>query len=257
MLLDHTRDYNKSLYLCFIDIQKAYDSVNRDLLWAICKHYGLADKIIRLLQLLYNDSKARVQINGELSDSFSIETGVLQGGIPSPILFNVFFDYIIRQVLERLKILNVTGVKLSYGKDFFHSSGDDDDNYQLLSLLYADDVVLSADNAIDLELAICIFEEITQTYGIIMSIKKTRIMPVKLMEEDVSRKIVKGKEVQTPPLNINIRSEDVKTVDEFCYPGCHFTRDCSAEREIDVRLSKASTALTCSDTSYGIEKQFP
>ena len=178
-----------------------------------------------------------------MSNSFNIETGVLQRGIPSPILFNVFFDYIIRQVLERLKILNVIGVKLSYGKDFFHSPGDDDDNYQLLSLLYADDVVLSADNVVDLELAICTFEEITQTYGIIMSIKKTRIMPVKQMEEDVSRKIVKGKEVQTRPLNINIRSEDIKTADEFCYLGYHFTRDCSAEREIDVRLSKASTAF--------------
>ncbi|CAF4488350.1 unnamed protein product, partial [Rotaria sp. Silwood2] len=62
----------------------------------------------------YRDSKAMVQINGERSESFDIETGVLQGGIPSPILFNVFFDFVIRRVLEKLAALNVTGVKLSY-----------------------------------------------------------------------------------------------------------------------------------------------
>ena len=111
-----------------------------------------------------------------------------------------------------------------------------------MSLLYADDVVLSADNAVDLELVIRIVEEITQTYGIITSIRKTRITPMKQME-DASRKIAKGKEVQTLPLNINIHSENIKTVDEFCCLGCHFTRDCSAERGIDARLSKASIAF--------------
>ena len=52
MLLDHTRDCNKFLCLCFIDVQKVCDSVNRDLLWAIRKHYGRAEKIVHLLQLV-------------------------------------------------------------------------------------------------------------------------------------------------------------------------------------------------------------
>ena len=82
---------------------------------------GLTDKIVRLLQLLYKDSKACVRVNGELSDTFDIQTGVQQGGIPSPILFNMFFDFIFRQVLERLDELKVAGVKLSYGKDLLHS----------------------------------------------------------------------------------------------------------------------------------------
>ena len=59
------------------------------------------------MQLLYKESKATVRINGELSDPFNIETGVQQGGIPSPILFNVFFDFVIRRVLEHLEVLNV------------------------------------------------------------------------------------------------------------------------------------------------------
>ena len=243
MLLENTRDYNKPLFLCFIDIQKAYDSVNRALLWTICKHYGITDKIVRLLELLYKDSKACVRINGELSDTFDIQTGVQQGGIPSPILFNIFFDFIIRRVRERLVFLKVTGVDLSYGKDFLHSQNDDDNELQLLTLMYADDVVVTTDNATDLQLVIHVFEEVSQEFGITMSIKKTCTMPVKQMEEDTSRRMIKGKEVLLPPIDIRIRGEDIQTVDEFCYLGYHFTRDFSPGKEIEVRLAKASTAF--------------
>jgi hypothetical protein len=242
MLMEHTRDHNKPLFLCFIDIQKAYDSVDRTLLWKICKHYGVTDKITRLFTLLYHESKARARINGELSDPFDIETGVLKGGIPSCILFNVVFDFIVRRFYERLEVLQITGVKLSYGKDYFHATPADGD-LDLLALLYAYDLTLCADNTSDLELAIQAFEETSQRYGLTMSVKKTCIMPVRQMDEDASRRIIKGKEVPPPSLNINIRSEPIQTVDEFCYLGCYFTRDFSNNREIDARLAKASTAF--------------
>ena len=242
MLKEHTRDHNKPLFLCFIDIQKAYDSVDRSLLWQICRHYGMTDKIIRLFKLLYHESKAHVRINGELSDPFDIETGVLQGGIPSCILFNVFFDFIVRKFYERLEVLQITGVKLSYGKDFFHATPTDDE-IDLLALLYADDLTLCADNTLDLEMAIQAFEETSQRYGLTMSVKKTCVMPVRQMDVDASRRILEGKEVPPPSFNINIRSERVQTVEEFCYLGYYFTRDFSDSREIDARLAKASKAF--------------
>ena len=76
-----------------------------------------------------------------------------------------------------------------------------------------------------------------------MSIKKTCIMPMKQMEEDATRKIIRGQETTHPTININIRGEEIQTVEEFCYLGCLFTRDFSSGREIDVRLTKASTAF--------------
>ena len=103
--------------MCFIDITKAYDSVNRELLWKICRSYGISDKLVNLLKMLYKHSIAKVKINGELSDSFEMNTGVMQGGIPSPILFNILFDFTIREVLNEAAI---SGAKFSYGSnDFF------------------------------------------------------------------------------------------------------------------------------------------
>ncbi|CAF4160208.1 unnamed protein product [Rotaria sordida] len=87
MIMERSQEYNKPLHMCFIDIQKAYDSANRDLLWQICRYYGTGDKLIRMFKLLYKNTKAKVRINSEMSDEFSIETGVMQGGIPSPILY--------------------------------------------------------------------------------------------------------------------------------------------------------------------------
>ena len=112
------KQHKKPLHLCFIDIQKAYDSVNRDLLWKICKSYGLTDKIVNLLKMLHNNSKLKLRINGQLSDSFDIETGVMQGEISSSFLFNVFFDFIIRKVLEEA---GIGGIKLACcSSDFYH-----------------------------------------------------------------------------------------------------------------------------------------
>lgn len=83
IVMEKYKQYNKPLHMCFIDIQKAYDSVNRELLWKICKAYGLTDKIVNLFKMLHKNSRAKVRINGQLSDSFDIESGIMQGEIPS------------------------------------------------------------------------------------------------------------------------------------------------------------------------------
>ena len=41
LVMEKRREYNKPLFICFIDITKAYDSVNCDLLWRVCRKYGV------------------------------------------------------------------------------------------------------------------------------------------------------------------------------------------------------------------------
>jgi exonuclease III len=244
MVMEKSRNYNKPLFMCFIDIQKAYDSVNRDLLWQICKHYGLTSKIVRMLQLLYKNTRAQVKINGDLSDSFNIETGVLQGGITSCILFNILFDFIMRRVIDKASAMGVTGIKLAYGtNDFLHTDRDNHEDFHILALMYADDLVTMCDNALDLEIFIRTFEQITQELGLTMSIKKTCIMSLKQLQEDGARRIIKDQEVATLNIDINIRNQTIEVVDQFSYLGCYIIRDQSLEKEIETRMSKASTAF--------------
>ena len=121
--------------------------------------------------MLHNNSKAKVRINGQLSDSFDIETGVMQGEIPSPFLFNVFFDFIIRKVLEEG---GKGGIKLACGSsDFYHGKSEKYDLFDILVLMYADDLMALCNSLQDLEKFILTFETVTQKYDVTMSVKKT------------------------------------------------------------------------------------
>ncbi|CAF1656013.1 unnamed protein product, partial [Adineta ricciae] len=244
MIMEKSRECNRPLSMCFVDIQKAYDSVNRDLLWEICKHYGLPPKTDRLIQLLYKDTTAGVRINDELSDSFNIDTGVQQGGIPSCILFNILFDFIMRRVIVTAKQMGITGIQLAYGSnDFHHTDHDKYEEFDLLALMYADDLVTMCDIMADLEIFIRIFQQVTQQFGLTMSIKKTRVMSLKQLREDATRRLIKDQEVPANNFPIIIRNQTIEIVEEFSYLGFRVNREQTMEEEIETRLSKASTAF--------------
>ncbi|CAF3704228.1 unnamed protein product [Rotaria sp. Silwood1] len=244
MVMEKTHELNKPMHMCFIDIRKAYDSIHRPLLWQICSHYGISNKIIRMLQLMYTNTKGQVRINGELSPSFQIETGVLQGGIYSPILFNVFFDFVIRRVIEKAGILGIKGIELAYGSnDFFHPDSEGYVTFNILVLMYADDLVVMCSNKADLKKFMYLFEEVTQECGLIMNISKTCIMSLQQYEQDGTRRVIKNIEVDNTNIDINIRNEKINVVTEFSYLGCHVTQDQTIQKEIETRILKASKAF--------------
>ena len=257
MVMEKLHDYNKPLYMCFIDIQEAYDSVNRDLLWQICKHYGLSNKTVRMLQLLHTNTKARIRVNGDLSDSFNVETDVLQGGVTSCILFNILFDFIMRRVIDKANMMGVTAIKLAFGSnDFCHANRDHYEDLHVSTLMYADDLVTMCNNSLDLEIFIQSFEQISQETGSTMNVKKTCIMSLKQLQ-DSTRKIIKNQEVAALNINVIIRNKTIEMVDEFSYLGYYITRDNSLDKEIEARLSKASAAFNMLVISFGIARQSP
>jgi hypothetical protein len=241
LIMEKSQEYNKPLFLCFIDLQKAYDSVDRNLLWKVCRCYGISEKLTRLLKLLHSKTKARVRINGELSESFEMETGVMQGGIISPMLFNIFFDYVIRKVIHEA---GVNGLKLAFGsRDFFHTDKDQFEDLNVVALMYADDLVAISDKATDIERLIRTFEKVTQQCGLTMNVKKTCIMSLKQFKEDAQRRVIKGQEIDVANFDITFRNESIELVEHFPYLGCIVSRDQSMEKEIETRLAKASAAF--------------
>ena len=49
MLVEESKEWNKKLYLLFIDFEKAFDSVDRDCLWRVLKYYGIPEKIVDMI----------------------------------------------------------------------------------------------------------------------------------------------------------------------------------------------------------------
>ena len=88
-IIDKAREFQKNVYLCFIDYVKASDCVDHNKLWKILKEMGIPDHLTCLLRNLYVGQEAAVRTGDGTTDWFQIRKGVLQGCILSPCLFNL------------------------------------------------------------------------------------------------------------------------------------------------------------------------
>ena len=93
-IIEKAREFQKNLYLCFIDYAKAFDCVDHNKLWKILKEIGMPDHLTCLLRNLYAGQEAAVTTGHGTTDWFQIGKGVHQGYILSPCLFNLYAKYI-------------------------------------------------------------------------------------------------------------------------------------------------------------------
>ncbi|PZC79703.1 hypothetical protein B5X24_HaOG216011 [Helicoverpa armigera] len=93
--LKHTVKYytdrRTPVYACFLDLSKAFDLVAYDVLWKKLAGTGVPPELASVLRYWYLHQENRVKWAGELSDPSRLECGVRQGGLSSPLLFNLCF----------------------------------------------------------------------------------------------------------------------------------------------------------------------
>ena len=95
-IIKKAREFQKSLYFCFIDYAKAFDCVDHNKLCKILKEMGIPDHLTCLLRNLYAGQEATVRTGHGAIDWFQIGKGVHQACILSPCLFNLYAEYIMR-----------------------------------------------------------------------------------------------------------------------------------------------------------------
>ena len=137
--LDDSRSRGLPVIAVFLDFRKAYDSVWRDGLWTKLHQRGVQGKLWRNLVALYSQVRAMVRTNATTSAPISLSTGVRQGCVLSPLLFDLFIDDLVSD-------LKAEGVGIVVG------------DRTLSSLLFADDVVLLARSAADMATAFAVVE---------------------------------------------------------------------------------------------------
>ena len=85
---------DKKLYMCFVDMGKAFDRVQRKVMkWAMRKK-GLAEVMIRTVLSLYDGAKTRVRVGSAYLEEFEVKVGAHQGSVLSPPLFAIVVDVI-------------------------------------------------------------------------------------------------------------------------------------------------------------------
>jgi len=97
--LIHLHDYirlecDKGHYtgMVLLDLQKAFDTVNHDILVLKLKALGVDEISLQWFRSYLSDRKQIVQINGDFSDPCNVECGVPQGSILGPLLFLVYIN---------------------------------------------------------------------------------------------------------------------------------------------------------------------
>ena len=217
-------EHHDPLYMAFIDLKKAYDSVSRSLLFDILRAEGLPEKLVVLIEKLYAKTSLKVRIKQEIGKGVDISTGVRQGCVISPVLFNLFLNYILKQIKPQLE---ERGVKLCYriGDSLFKLDKEGMLEMNEWAFAYADDLVLMSDEKEKLHESLKIFDEAVADAGMEMSVAKTKVMQTGEGAEDIS-------------IDFGARGT-VKEVKEFKYLGSLITNDGSMTREISERIGKA------------------
>ena len=139
---------NKPLYVAFVDLEKAFDRVPRDVIWCAMRKLGIDEWLVSLVQSMYNDMRSRVRVGDGYSEEFVVGVGVHQGSVLSPLLFII--------VLEALSRDFCTGCPWE--------------------LLYADDLMISAESMEELLVKVQTWKTGMEKKGLRVNMEKTKIM---------------------------------------------------------------------------------
>ena len=160
-------------FLSYIDFQKAFDSVDRNLLFFKLSQIGVTGRFYDAIQAMYKNPKSKILLNEFETDFFNCPIGVKQGDNISATLFSVF----INDLAEEIKNTKV-GINLTEKVDN-ENFIDEFQNSFINILLYADDIILLAANENDLQFLLNIVENWCHRWRLEVNLTKTNIMHVR------------------------------------------------------------------------------
>ena len=234
-LQEKCRLQNRDLYLLFIDLTKAFDTVHRDGLWRILKIAGCPKLFVDIIRSFHDGMKASVREGSETSLPFDVTSGTKQGCIIAPILFSIFFSMMLhvafKNTKDGLNIKSRFNVSLTSLASSHFKAKKGVFDFIIRELLFADDCALAADSADALQRLCDCFSSAARRFGLTISIKKTEVL----------YQPARGK-AHVPPA-IFIEGTQLKSVELFKYLGSMVSKDSSHDAEITARIAKANSAF--------------
>src|SRR6266403_1599401 len=196
----------KKIYLCFVDYQKAFDRVRHNKLAEVMVKAGIPDLERRLIINLYWRQHVAVRWDGEVSREVGVERGVRQGCVISPVLFNLYSEFMIQEAMEDVEETRFVGVNIT-------------------NLRYADDAVLVAEKRRKMQKMIDRLNKTCALYGMKINVIKTKVM--------IMNGTAKPKGMQRC---IVLDGVPLEQVSRFKYLGSWITEDARSDEDIITRV---------------------
>ena len=176
----HRLSKNKDTYTEFIDMAKAFDCVNRELLLNKLLQFNIDGKIYFAIKALYSDTMNCVRLNGHFTGWFQSLLGVRQGDTLSPTLFNIFINDLIYE-------MNNLNLRIAIGEK------------RISLLLYADNIVILAESEFDLQLMLNCLLAWCQKWRFSVNDAKSKIIHFRGMKKAITQFEFK---IGTKPLKV-------------------------------------------------------
>ena len=139
---------NATLYFAFVDLEKAFDRVPRDVLWWSMRKVGIDEWVVRLVQSMYKNARSKVRVRDSYSEEFEVGVGVHQGSVLSPLLFIIVLEALSREIR--------VGVPWE--------------------MFFADDLVIIADSLDECVRRVKVWKESMEAKGLRVNMNKTVLM---------------------------------------------------------------------------------
>ena len=200
ILLEKYREKQRDLHMVFIDLEKAYDRVPREVVWWCMRRRGIPEQYVRLVQDMYDGGKTMVRSPAGDSKSFPVKIGLHQDSALSPFLFLLVLDTLTKDIQKEAP----------------------------WNMIFADDVFLGDEDRKGVEGQVNLWTERLEKYGLKVNQLKTVYLVAKFSK--------KNSDVQE---EVAIGSSPLKTVTSFRYLGSLIQESGSVEEEIQSRVTTA------------------
>jgi hypothetical protein len=210
IIVEQSLEWNSPLYINFIDYEKAFDSVDRETLWKLMRHYGIPEKLVSLVRATYEDMQCKVEHAGQMSDSFEVKTGVRQGCLLSPFLFLLAIDWIMKSTTEGRR----NGIQWSLMD-------------QLDDLDFADDLALLSHTQAQMQDKTSHLETTSAQVGLKVNKRKTELMKINACAINP----------------VTVGGDPIKEVDSFVYLGSVLDKEGGTDRDVTARIGKARASF--------------
>jgi exonuclease III len=216
-VIERSRADGEAVYAGFIDFRKAYDSVDRDVLWKCLEGIGVHGKILHSMHGMYEGGGMCVRIDGQVGPAFTTHTGVRQGDPLSPLLFGLLIDTLEGHLDASLPD---AGVGLGVGE-----------HRQLLRLLlYADDLVLLASTRQELQDLLHGLQTFCRAKGLTVNVRKSEVVVFNSQTTEGNR-------------TFTFDGQQLPIVDEFAYLGMPFHSRNGLGQAVDKSVAAGRRAL--------------